>query len=63
MVATGESKWLHDERGVTVIIKFPSVDAAQAWLDDPAYAEAKKLRLASTENIVCFIAPEFVMPS
>ncbi len=37
-------------------IKFPDADAAKAWLDDPDYAEAKAIRLESTDNITSYIA-------
>jgi uncharacterized protein (DUF1330 family) len=62
LAATGDSHWVEGSRHVTVIIKFPSVDAAKAWIDDPDYAEAKAIRLSSTENIINFVAPEFAPP-
>jgi uncharacterized protein (DUF1330 family) len=33
-----------------VIIEFPSVEAAKAWYDSPAYQEAVGQRLAATEG-------------
>ena len=36
-----------------VIIEFPDVERAKAWLDSPEYAEARKLRhAASRSNMV-----------
>jgi len=52
-----------DEQDVKVIIKFPSSEAAQAWHDDPDYAEAKAIRLGSTTNINAFIIDQFAPPS
>jgi uncharacterized protein (DUF1330 family) len=45
-----------------VIIQFPSRDAALAWHDDPEYAQAKAIRLASTTNIDAYIVDKLVMP-
>lgn len=58
-----ESEWLADTRQVFVMIEFPSVAAAHAWEDDPDYAPAKAIRLASTGNRIELIAPEFTPPS
>lgn len=52
-----------DEQDVKIFIKFPSKEAAQAWLDDPEYAEAKAIRLSSTTNINAFIIDQLVPPS
>ena len=41
---------------VAVGLTFPDADAANAWLDDPEYAEAKAIRLEATDNIVSYIA-------
>lgn len=38
-----------------VIIEFPSKENALAWHDDPEYAIAKKIRLASTKNVNAMI--------
>ena len=52
-----------DEQDVKIIMKFPSSEAAQAWHDDPEYAEAKAIRLSSTKNTNAFIIDQFVPPS
>jgi len=44
-----------EERDMKVIIKFPNREAALAWNEDPEYAAAKTLRLASTKNIDAYI--------
>ncbi len=55
--------WIAGARQTSVIIKFPSVESAHAWVKDPQYDEVKGLRLDSTTNCVEFIAPAFVPPS
>ena len=56
IVATNDVLRLHgSETAVKVIIQFPSREAAQAWNNDPGYAAAKAIRLASTANINAFI--------
>ncbi|MEJ2132307.1 MAG: DUF1330 domain-containing protein [Gammaproteobacteria bacterium] len=50
-----------DPRPITVVLKFPSKDAARAWYDSPEYQKIVKLRTDNTEGIVVF-ADEFVMP-
>ena len=35
-----------------VILEFPSVERAQAWIDSPEYAPARRLRQASTRSNV-----------
>ena len=47
-------------RGVTVVLRFESEDAARAFYDDPAYAPVKKIRIDSTHNGSVVIAKEFV---
>lgn len=61
--AGSDGDWLAGDRQTLVVFEFPSVDAAHAWEDDPDYAAAKALRLASTGNRIEVIAPEFVMPT
>ena len=51
-----------DAHDMTVVLKFPNAEAAEAWHDDPEYAPAKALRLSSTTNIRAFISEGFVMP-
>lgn len=64
IVATNDVIRLHGADTATkVIIQFPSREAAQAWDNDPEYAPAKAIRLASTKNINAFIVDKFVMPN
>jgi uncharacterized protein (DUF1330 family) len=35
----------------TVLIEFPSLEAARSWFNDPDYAAAKALRLAATTRV------------
>jgi uncharacterized protein (DUF1330 family) len=46
---------------VTVVLKFPSMQALQGWYDSPEYREILPLRTDNTEGTVVF-ADEFVMP-
>jgi uncharacterized protein (DUF1330 family) len=46
-----------EDRQRMVVIRFPSVEAARAWTEDPEYAPAKAIRLASTANTSMLIAP------
>ncbi|PSW20249.1 DUF1330 domain-containing protein [Photobacterium sanctipauli] len=46
-----------------VVIEFPNRDAALAWHDDPEYAEAKAIRMASTKNVNTMIVDKFVLPN
>ena len=41
-----EGQW---HEGRTVLVEFPSVEAAQAWYESAAYAEVKVLRLAAAD--------------
>ena len=64
IVATNDVIRLHGaDTAMKVIIQFPSREAAQAWDNDPEYAPAKAIRLASTKNINAFIVDKLVMPS
>lgn len=46
---------------VTVILRFPSMEAARGWYDSPEYQEIIALRTDNTEGGMVF-ANEFVMP-
>ena len=46
---------------MTVILRFPSKDAAHAWYTSEEYAKIKHLRTDNTEGIVT-ISDEFMMP-
>lgn len=49
MVASAEPNRLEGQApdGWTVLLQFPSVDAAQAWYDDPEYVAARPFRIDS----------------
>lgn len=59
----GDNDWEAGHRQQVIIMEFPTKDAAHAWENDPDYAAAKALRLASTTNRFEVIAPEFVPPA
>ncbi|MBY0521675.1 MAG: DUF1330 domain-containing protein [Sphingomonas sp.] len=46
---------------VTVVIKFPSKEAAHAWYDSPEYREILPLRTENSEGMLVF-ADGFVAP-
>jgi uncharacterized protein (DUF1330 family) len=51
LVQTGESERIEGTREVAdalVVIEFPTVEAARAFLDDPEYAAPRAARLAGT---------------
>lgn len=47
-------------RGMHAIIEFPSVEAALALYDAPAYQPLKRIRQASTRNVSMVLARPFV---
>lgn len=47
---------------VTVVLKFTSMDALQAWYDSPEYQDIIDLRKNSTDGHIVF-ADGFVMPA
>ena len=62
LVADYESEPIEGEPfNVTVVLKFPSKDAARAWYDSPEYQEVVHLRKDNSEGSAV-IADEFVMP-
>lgn len=64
LAADYEAKVLEGQaRGVNVVLKFASEEAARNWYDDPAYAPVKKIRLDATRNGAIVIAREFQPPS
>ena len=64
IVADFEAKSLDGEaRGVNVIVKFESEEAAMNWYNDPDYAPVRQTRLDSTENGSLMLAKEFAPPS
>ena len=48
-------------RSMTVILKFPSKEAAHAWYESEEYVKIKGLRTDNTEGIVT-LSDEFTMP-
>lgn len=54
--AEGTGKHTH------VPLKFPSEEAAQAWLDDPDYAPLRKIRRGATTHNYAWLAPQFTPP-
>ncbi len=64
LVADYEAASLEGEaRGVNVVLRFASEEAARGWYNDPAYGPVKQVRLDSCANGTITLAKEFVMPS
>ena len=64
LVADYEVKTLEGQgRGVNVVLKFESEEAAMNWYNDPDYEPVKKIRLDSTKNGTAVLAKQFVPPS
>jgi uncharacterized protein (DUF1330 family) len=47
-------------RGVVVVLRFDSEEAARSWYNDPAYEPVRKIRLDSTGNGFACLAKPFV---
>lgn len=47
---------------VTIVIRFPDMEALRAWYDSPDYQEIIPLRVGSTDRCSLVAAHEFVMP-
>ena len=63
LVADSDAKGLEGEkRGVYVVLRFESDEAALAWYNDPAYEPVKKIRVDSSESGSLVLAKEFVPP-
>ena len=63
LVADYDAKGLEGEkRGVYVVLRFESDEAALAWYNDPAYQPVKKIRVDSSENGSLVLAQEFAIP-
>lgn len=59
LVADYASDTVEGEPGhVTIVLRFPSKEAAKAWYDGPEYAAAKPMRIATTTG-VCVLADGF----
>ena len=50
-----------DPGDITVVLKFPSMDALRGWYNSSEYQEIIHLRTDNTEGGLVF-APQFVMP-
>ena len=48
---------------MNVIIRFETEEKAMGFYDSPEYAPLKRLRLRSTTNHSCVLAPGFTMPT
>jgi uncharacterized protein (DUF1330 family) len=62
LVAGPQENWIAGERNAVVVIEFPSVEAANAWVNDPEYVKVKPFRLESTTNRIELVAAQFEMP-
>jgi uncharacterized protein (DUF1330 family) len=51
-----EGEWDHSR---TVVVEFPSVEAARDWYTDPAYEEVKPIRIEASEYANAVVCPEF----
>jgi uncharacterized protein (DUF1330 family) len=51
-----------EARGVNVVLRFPSEEAAMAMYNDPAYQPVKKVRIGSTTAATAVLAKEFTVP-
>lgn len=64
LVADYEAHSLEGQaRGVNVVLRFASEEAARNWYDDPDYGPIKQIRLDSSANGTVVVAKEFVAPS
>lgn len=63
LVADFGAKQLEGEkRGVNVVLKFDSEEAALGWYNDSAYEPVRKIRLEATTNGYMALAKQFVQP-
>ena len=64
LVADFDARPLEGEkRGIYVLLRFESEEAALNWYNDPAYEPVRKIRLDSTANGNAVLAKQFVPPS
>ncbi|HKJ73401.1 MAG TPA: DUF1330 domain-containing protein [Alphaproteobacteria bacterium] len=52
-----------EKRGVYVVLRFESEEAALNWYNDPDYAPVRQIRLDSTANGNAVLVKQFVPPS
>ena len=63
VAATHEAEALEgDAPNGVVVLRFPNEEAVKAFVNDPDYQPAKKLRHSITTRGQAVLAPEFVMP-
>jgi len=62
LAASADSSWLAGERQMFGIFEFPSVEAAQAFDNDPNRAAAKEIHHGATTNRIEVIVPGFAPP-
>ena len=63
LVADYEAESVEGEaRGVNVVLRFESEEAAMNMYNDPAYEPVRKIRLDSTKNGTLLLAKQFVPP-
>lgn len=63
LAAGADNSWMAGDRQRVGIFEFPSVEAAQAYDNDPNRAAAKETSLAATTNRIEVIVPEFAPPA
>ena len=64
LVADYEARAVEGEaRGVNVVLRFETEEAAMNWYNDPEYNAVKQVRLDTTANTTAHLAKEFVMPA
>lgn len=64
LVADYEAQSIEGQaRGVNVVLRFESEEAAMNWYNDPEYGPVKQIRLASTSNATAVLAKQFVPPT
>jgi uncharacterized protein (DUF1330 family) len=64
LVADYEAKPVEGEaRGVNVVLRFESEEAAMNMYNDPDYRAVKKTRLDSTKNGTLLLAKQFIPPA
>jgi uncharacterized protein (DUF1330 family) len=64
LVADYEAKTLEGEgRGINVVLRFASEEAALAWYNDPDYDGPRNIRISSSTNSTMVLAKGFEPPA
>ena len=64
LVADYEAKSIEGQaRGVNVVLRFESEEAAMNMYNDPAYEPVRKIRLDAAKNGTLLLAKQFIPPS